>query len=155
MMSQLDASSDVLFELRDDWHFNPLVYREQIAGEMLNDAERISEQKSTFHYNQVLSNSVFALCPEGAGPNTLRLWEALAVGSIPIVIVEDWLWPEIPDKKLGWDDAVIVIRRDKVDGLIKRLREIRSSQPERLVMMQKAGMALYQHFAQSVCFKLV
>ena len=29
---------------------------------------------------------MFALCPAGAGPNTLRPCEAMAVGSIPVLI---------------------------------------------------------------------
>ncbi len=121
---------------RADLH---LSHCEQVAGERLSEAECAAEQAATRRYNQLLSDSVFSLCPEGAGPNTLRLWESLAVGAIPVVIVEDWVWPSIPGAGLRWEDAVIKVRRDEVAGLFARLRRMRVEEPERLSAMQAAG----------------
>jgi hypothetical protein len=45
--------------------------------------------QKTFRYNTILSDSVFSLCPLGAGPNTLRFWESIAVGSIPVIFSND------------------------------------------------------------------
>lgn len=81
---------DILFALKDEWHFNPVVFGEQVSGKKCTPGDRDSLQDSTQFYNRVLSNSVFSLCPEGAGPNTLRLWESLAVGSIPVIFSDAW-----------------------------------------------------------------
>ena len=123
-----------------------------MAGERLSEAECAAEQAATRRYNQLLSDSVFSLCPEGAGPNTLRLWESLAVGAIPVVIVEDWVWPSIPGAGLRREDAVIKVRRDELAGLFARLRRMRVEEPERLAAMQAAGREVYERFEGVGCF---
>ncbi|MDR2208216.1 MAG: glycosyltransferase family 47 protein [Azoarcus sp.] len=149
---QRDGGDEVLFELGDDWHFNPVVYGEQVKGEPMSDADKRREQNATLRYNAVLSDSVFAFCPEGAGPNTLRLWEALAAGAIPVVIVEDWLWPEIELDALSWDDAVIRCGRQEVEGLLEHLRRLLANEPGRLAWMQRNCRRLYDYFAGVLCF---
>lgn len=36
-------------------------------------------------YIDCLQNSVYSLCPQGTGPSSLRLFESLSVGSLPII----------------------------------------------------------------------
>ncbi len=147
-----DDRSDVVVELKDNWHYDAIAHREQVAGERLGEAECAAERAATRRYNELLSDSVFSLCPEGAGPNTLRLWESLAVGAIPVVVAEDWVWPSIPGAGLRWEDAVIKVRRDEVDGLFARLRRMRAEEPQRLPAMQAAGRAVYERFEGVGCF---
>lgn len=148
---QRAGAQDVLYELRDDWHFNPQVYDAQVRGKVLTAEDHTRERVAMIRYNELLSDSIFALCPEGAGPNTIRLWEALAVGAIPVVFVEDWIWPEVPGG--NWDSAVICLRRDEVTGIIERLRRLRQTELDRLVRMQQTGMGLYEKFAKLRCFE--
>ncbi|MGZ4954022.1 MAG: exostosin domain-containing protein [Methylobacter sp.] len=147
-----DGMPDVVFDLNNDWHFNPMVYQAQVAGEALSPGQIAAERAATVHYNELLSDSVFSLCPEGAGPNTLRLWESLAVGAIPVVIVDDWIWPSVPGTGLNWQDAVIHVHREDMAGLFDRLRQMRVMESHRLKMMQKTGMQLYERFAAMRCF---
>ena len=147
-----ETRRDVVFELNDDWHFNPAVYEAQIKGVSLSVEQETAERNAMVRYNALLSDSVFALCPEGAGPNTLRLWESLATGTIPVVIVEDWVWPPVPGEGLCWEDCVITLRRNEVVGLFDRLRRLRREQAGRLVAMQAAGSALYERFERMLCF---
>ena len=80
---------DVFVDLGNEWHFNKVVYEEQVLNREV-EAHHIDEHhKKTFRYNSILSDSKFSLCPEGAGPNTLRFWESIAVGSIPVIFSED------------------------------------------------------------------
>ncbi|MBP2229184.1 Zn ribbon nucleic-acid-binding protein [Azospirillum agricola] len=61
-------------------------------------------------YLALMGRAKFVVCPRGNGPDTIRLWEALSVGAVPIVrsgildplyrrygaeIVDDWT--EVPD----------------------------------------------------------
>ena len=69
-----------------------------------------------------------------------------------MVIVEDWIPPTVPGTGLASEDAVIWVRRDEVLGLFDRLRTLRDTEPQRLEAMQTAGMALYQRFAECLCF---
>ena len=147
-----DGFHDVLYELKDEWHFNPLVYQRQVRGKPLDAAQIEADRAATLRYNAVLSDSVFALCPEGAGPNTIRLWEALAVGAIPVVIVEHWVWPTIPGKDLSWNDAVIHVKRDEIACLFDRLRWMRRFESIRVHQMQAAAMEVYRRFETKRCF---
>ena len=80
---------DVFVDLGNEWHFNKVVYEEQVLNREV-EAHHIDEHhKKTFRYNSILSDSKFSLCPEGAGPNTLRFWESIAVGSIPVIFSDD------------------------------------------------------------------
>lgn len=147
-----DGFHDVLYELKGEWHYDPVVHRQQVAGETLGAAELAAEHAATVHYNEVLSDSVFALCPEGAGPNTIRLWEALAVGAVPVVVVEKWVWPTIPGDDLAWHDAVVAVRRDEIPGLFDRLRWMRRFEADRVLVLQTNAMEIYRRFQAKRCF---
>ena len=78
-------SSNVFIKVIDKWHLNDDVYKYQVQKSKV-PAEFADEQiKKIIHYNQLLSDSKFSLCPIGAGPNTLRFWESIAMGSIPVL----------------------------------------------------------------------
>lgn len=147
-----DGFHDIFYELKEDWHFNLLVYQEQVERRPLDSIQRAAERQANIRYNEVLSDSVFALCPEGAGPNTIRLWEALAVGSVPVVTAENWVWPTIPGGDLTWSDAVIHVGREEIGGLFDRLRWMRRFEPLRVAAMQKAAMEIYRRFEIKRCF---
>ena len=91
---------NVVIDLGNEWHFNNIVYKEQVASQSLDQQEVANEISATHRYNQLLSDSKFALCPEGAGPNTLRLWEAIAVGCIPVLFDKELLFPDIISEEL-------------------------------------------------------
>lgn len=69
--------------LTDHWHFND--FNSEAVGERENN------------YRRILSSSKFTLCPRGTGPGSIRFWEALASGSIPILISDSIKLPEILD----------------------------------------------------------
>jgi hypothetical protein len=72
------------------WHFEKNVYTEQVLNKSLPSTYYETQLKQTEHYNEILSNSEFSLCPVGAGPNTIRLWESICTGSIPIIIADEF-----------------------------------------------------------------
>lgn len=147
-----DGGADIYVQVNREWHFNAVVYQEQLEGRPLDNFRQSAEQFSTRHYNRLLSDSTFSLCPEGAGPNTLRLWESLAVGSIPVIIVEDWIFPPIPGEDLLWQNCAIHVLRNEIVGLFDRLRQLKANQLEKLEDMQLNGMKLYTKFCHMRCF---
>jgi hypothetical protein len=80
---------DIFVDLGNEWHFNKVVYEEQVLSKEIESHHIDEHNQKTFRYNTILSDSVFSLCPFGAGPNTLRLWESIAVGSIPVIFNDD------------------------------------------------------------------
>ena len=98
------------------WHLNDLVF-----SKSQNFNGDISKPKDfdykTNYYNSILLKSKFTLCPSGSGPNSIRFWEALAVGSIPILL-SDTL--ELPFHEL-WDKAIIRIPEKHVEQLYDKI----------------------------------
>lgn len=103
-------ADDVVIELTNVWHFNKIVYDHQVKAKHAGPALPVDLTDSATRYNCVLSDSKFALCPEGAGPNTLRLWEAIAVGSVPVLFTRSLMFPKplheaLNDLCLFWTDS--------------------------------------------------
>jgi hypothetical protein len=88
------------------WHFDRVVYNEKQnnKGELNCD---VTHNKNKEEYNQLLLKSRFCLCPSGSGPNSIRFWEALAVGAIPIVLADTLDLPEH-----DWNGIIRVKEKD-------------------------------------------
>jgi hypothetical protein len=48
-------------------------------------------------YAELLSRSAFVLCPAGHGTATYRIFEAMQLGRVPVLLSDDWVPPEGPD----------------------------------------------------------
>ena len=98
-------NSDGIIKIRKEWYFNNVVYNEQIRGKN-NASSQNTIDKDTIEYNQILSQSRYSLCPSGSGPNSIRLWESLAVGSIPVILSDNL---ELPSSVIDWNQVLIKI----------------------------------------------
>ena len=113
-------------QLQDEWHFNPIVYGEQVGdpGVIARKGTQVVKN-DTHRYNKMLSDSQFSLCPAGAGPNSLRLWESLAVGSIPVILSDQLALPDLNELSQGrfqtWDEIVLFHPEAELDSLPERL----------------------------------
>jgi len=148
-LAQEDGASDLLVEVTDKWHFNDIVYKEQVKGDAVTVQDHISTAQSTKRYNEVLSESIFSLCPEGAGPNTLRIWESMAVGAIPVVIADRWRPPEIPGRGLNMGDCCIFLGQNELNGLFQRLRNV---DEQTVVKLSDNCMKAYSRIAKKTAF---
>jgi hypothetical protein len=69
---------------------------------------------------EVTERSVFTLCPRGYGRTSYRLYEAMALGSIPVYIWDDVEWLPYKDR-LDWNDFSVSLNiKDigKLPGII-------------------------------------
>lgn len=149
-LKELAALDGYQIEVSDLWHFNKVVYNYQIANKE-SDKEAI-EREEIAAYNQLLSQSLFSLCPGGAGPNTLRLWESLAIGSIPVVLSDRYEFPDVRLEDGNWADwqsAVVVIPEDKAEHTKAFLDSITTEEARQ---MQNKGRAIYRHSRLKTCF---
>lgn len=84
------ASKEFYIQDTHMWHFEKNVYQDQVSGIKLSSADLSQQDTQTLSYNRTLVNSTFSLCPVGAGPNTIRLWESICVQSIPVIIADEF-----------------------------------------------------------------
>lgn len=132
----------------DQWHFHGVVDEHQVKGKTLADVYKIDESVS--EYNRVLSDSVFALCPAGAGRNTIRLWEAMAVGAVPVLLDEPPMFPRggsLPP--IDWDKIVIQLSIEDIPDLPLILRRIPM---EEIKTRQRLAIQAYAHVREMRCF---
>jgi hypothetical protein len=126
---------------REQWHFEKIVYENQINGKISN-ADINNEGQN--EYKASLRNSIFALCPAGTGPNSIRLWESLSYGAIPVVLADGYCFPG--DDKL-WDNAVL--RVEETEENIRNLPSKLAALQENTTKMEEmlaAGRELWKKY---------
>jgi len=147
ILSSLKGLPGSLIEGYDGWYYQDHVYGVQIHGMLKPDDAQVTgaEQcQREQHYVDVLQRSVFALCPSGTGPNTIRLWEALGCGAIPVVLSDRW---RPPGQRQLWDEAVLFLP-DSPEGVmsIPRLTAEWSADPQRLGFKRAAMAELWRRY---------
>jgi len=94
------------------WHFNEYVYKRDIYGKKLNRVELPLIHLRTKKYKEVLSNSRYSLCPRGIGPASIRFWESLGAGAIPVNISDDFWLPG--EDYFNWDSCVVTVKEKDI-----------------------------------------
>jgi hypothetical protein len=133
-------------ELGNKWFYDSEVYKRQIFRES-NDSDYEQKRLETTRYNKILSESVFSLCPEGSGPNTIRLWESIAVGSIPVVFSDNWKPPTVLEA--DWTQFSVWIPNAEYDQTIRILESIDESARR---TMRNNCLSIYKKFSSMRCF---
>lgn len=91
---------------RMSWHYQARVYDQQVYGKKLSDEHLTEEQKNATEYINVLQSSKFSLCPSGTGPNSIRLWESIEYGSIPVILADTL---DLPGDIEIWQEACVFV----------------------------------------------
>jgi hypothetical protein len=64
-------------------------------------------------YTEELINSKFVLCPGGNCPASIRLFETMKMGRVPVILSDDWVAPDGPT----WLDFSIRVSESKIHEL--------------------------------------
>lgn len=128
---------------RDSWHYNKVVYEHQIRknGALGDRKEDLVNQSASEQFKTSLAQSLFSLCPSGSGPNSIRLWESLGAGSIPVILAETYAPPGNPAL---WEQAAVFCDETEaaIRALPERLEAI-ANDPERIARMRHAMRQLW------------
>jgi len=120
------------------WHFEHVVYSKmQSNSYILNEND--SDMDRTNKYNKLLLDSRYSLCPSGTGPNSIRFWESLAVGSIPVLLADTL---ELPAHEL-WNDAIVILLEKDIGQLNSILQNIDSVKEQN---MRENCLKIYNDF---------
>ena len=101
---RLPKRKEIFIGERKDWHFNKKISAEKIE------------------YQNILARSRFSLCPRGTGASTIRFWESLRAGAIPVLISDKMRLPE--SSEVDWEECTIKIKESdiaKIDDVIKNI----------------------------------
>lgn len=129
--------ADCLITRRGEWHYQGTVYRK--TG--VTDASLEGE------YKEALAHSKFSLCPSGSGPNSIRIWESMSFGSIPVILADTLVMPTI--RTMAWSDAVIFWKEGEIDSLYAHLK---SMSKEEMESKSKACLELFDTYFSDEAF---
>lgn len=140
IIDHLGADEQGLVIGRDQWHYNDVVYKHQVNNQVLSGREMVNSSASA-EFQDVLRDSLFSLCPSGSGPNSIRLWESLGCGAIPVVLADTYL---PPGNIALWNEAVVFCKEnlDEIKALPDRLAEMRRD-PESILQKRNAMRQLW------------
>jgi hypothetical protein len=62
------------------------------------------------HYADAMAAGAFSLCPRGRGPGSIRLFESMCMGRCPVILSDDWVYPE----REAWRDCCITVAEKDV-----------------------------------------
>jgi glycosyltransferase involved in cell wall biosynthesis len=110
---------------RDGWHYEKIVYDKQVHKTSANSAELVDKGMSA-QFKDILKQSTFTLCPSGSGPNSIRLWESLGYGSVPVILADTYLPPG--DLAL-WEQGALFCNENKqaLSELPSKLLELKAN----------------------------
>ena len=106
-------------------------------------SERFTERRLRF--GEVIGASKFVLCPRGNGTASMRLYETLAAGRVPVILADDWIPPRGPP----WADFCIRWPEHRVQQLPVALENAEGSWAD---MAKAARSAFRTWFAADVLF---
>ena len=76
---------------------------------------------------------------KSSGPNSIRFWEALGAGSIPVLLADTL---ELPENKL-WDSSILRIRESEINNIDTILRKI---SPEEINKRRSGCLDMYNYY---------
>jgi len=89
-------------------------------------------------YSRTMAASKFILCPRGIGPSSLRLYETIEAGRVPVVVSDQWDEPP----QINWDFAVRVPESD-IDSIPELLAGLEPQWQERAQAARDAWAKAY------------
>lgn len=106
---KIKLPANCILKKRDMWHYY---------------ADKETQEVEMKEYKDVLSRSRFSLCPRGTGVSSLRFWESLQAGAIPILMSDKVALP----KGVDWDACIIRVAERDIMKIPQILSTISPSQ---------------------------
>ena len=88
-----------------------------------------------------LMNTTFALCPGGRQPNSFRFIEVLSAGSIPVLVVDNYVKPF--DSMIHWHDCLLQFPTSQMHRIVPTLRAMKE---EDIVLRHENCLAIHNEF---------
>lgn len=93
-------------------------------------------------------NSIFVLCPRGRGTGSIRLFEVMRMGRVPVILSDDW----IPIEGIDWNSCSLRYREDQLFQLDSLLE---AERPKAAQLAYHARKVWETHFSHEASFDTV
>jgi len=129
----LPQRPDIIIKRRGCWHFYL-----RFKGKIVPLKWSLRREQERKEYQDVLSRSRFSLCPRGTGPSTIRFWESLQAGAIPVLSSDAMALPKI--EGINWNDCIIQVAEKNISSVDRIIRAI---SPEKEARMREDCLRAY------------
>ena len=127
------------------------VMRQQLWSASNNTVRKSEFETEFFAY---LKRSKFTLCPRGLTANSYRIYQAMAMGSIPVICSDDFPFPM--SDVVRWEDFSVVVPEKEAEHVYDKLVEYDVETVARMAESAKrawqewfAPVAMLRYFVQS------
>lgn len=124
---KMQHPQDCVMISRSEWHFMRAL--QELYGTAPTTSKE-EEEQAALEYKSLLSRSRFSLCPRGTGASTVRFWESLQAGAIPVVIADDMMLPSSAD--VEWDECIVRLPEKSLPSLVTVLSAIPARKEEEM-----------------------
>lgn len=83
------------------------------ALNMLYGGEQEERNRFWSHYADALASAPFVLCPRGCGAGSVRLFETMQMGRVPVILSDEWVFPE----RVDWNACSIRVPERNIDSI--------------------------------------
>lgn len=136
---------------RKEWHFERAVYAKQISGKNDDVSKLLQEEAHTAEYLNAIFESSFTLCPTGSGPNSIRIYESLCLGSIPVILTNEL---DLAGSHELWEKACIIVD-DTTEGYVAAKQQMTNMSEKEVLEKRMAGVQLLRMVGPDNYFDLI
>lgn len=108
--------------------------------------DRLTALRQNFVHT--LNQSKFVLCPRGLCSSSLRTFEVMQAGRVPVILSNAWVAPQGPD----WSSFCLRVPEEEAADLPQLLRQKEDQAP---AMAQKARQAWEAYYAENTLFQTI
>jgi hypothetical protein len=105
-------------------------------------------------YSTVMEDSIFAPCPAGNSPETIRLYDALELGCIPISLPHAFLTSDDALAAIGPVPFPIIASWDELPSFLDRMKLVALSKPDEIVSLQAKTINWWDSYKQFIQNKI-
>ncbi len=81
--------------------------------------DRSNKKTPQLQYAELLTQSKFVLCPKGIAASSIRVFEVMQAGRVPVIISDAWVPPQGP----RWEDFAVVVRENDIEAIPRILEQ--------------------------------
>jgi hypothetical protein len=119
---------------------HPNAFLKAFSGTAADNAHPSDQREIHQSFIDSVLDSHFVLCPRGYGPTSMRLFEVMQLGRVPVVIGDSWE----PVPNAPWKTCAVFVTEDQVIQIPSILEKLKSRAPE---MGNQARKTWEHHFS--------
>jgi hypothetical protein len=105
-------------------------------------------------YSAILEDSIFAPCPAGNSPETIRLYDALETGTIPISLRHDFLMSEDALASIGPVPFPIIDSWAQLPIYLEQMKGVLDSDPVKIIQLQAECIDWWTRYKKMIAIRL-